>query len=1149
MRTRYEGEKFLALPAGAPAPYAIKHHLDRTRIFVPLHVGSRQAQGSMVVKVYETGPFELDWALVEVPKLVANPEKKTDFAIGEELATQTTPLGSAISIISGNPTIVVRDSFSTETPKQSFRSNSGEFDLQVFEGYYRVIDARTGELLQERAGWDPNFSPTSRFLGAYSAGPGFEIVDLYAGKVVTSNDILLRERKFTGNISLAGWSEGDSFVGLSFQSFGGIEVLQSLVDGFHRSFPYTNCHYCRGINSSLRVDSEAGIISYKGADNGWESLFDRSTGGAAAASEALKRVPKQSWEEKDDVLSARKQAIQQRRSTFERQTSLAMINTVARNSFFKSGEFFKADPPSRDDDNTPVEDRWRFPDRMRVSHVCLRNDQDMCIGRLVDWQAKLTDLEEEDARIVKLRVAHKAASPTGAGENYTRVADARLITSRGRTPAPDSNRPPVSGPEAVWDQLATLLPPAREARTWRKLSAGSPVPVRENSEDVAARENDIRAKLLPNPQDQGTRTPLIGGILRPPVSPQTDGDNSGAVSRIVQTIPQAARFFRAWNWSKDYGDRELEEFWGVNKEAVVIASDMIEQYAQWSLADRKYFLVRSFFDNGASSRNWLFLVQGSGNRIARLQDFTHKLRYRVGSRPSGLDEHGKLETTAEFATTMGFGGWPGSLDKVSIAFDRYLLASGEWTVDNRRWLLMYDLRSEKLSFFNRDVPDASTETRFAITEDGTTIVQTNSNGHLYIYNVPDEKLVLSGLNIDDELVVYDSLGYYAASPEGAQFVFVKFPGLSGYNSLHQFSKILNQPDVISNVLPAGRADASDPRLNAPPKVGLETETNFSGGVRSVRLKVDVSSPIGLQQLKIFIDGRAVSEYPVTGNRGKVEANIALLPESRWIAAVAVDSAGYESVPQGRELAGARVATTSRLFGVAVGTDHYVDPYLETLPSAVADARKFGQALVDLSRGIYSAIDVETFLDSVDLRNNLLAKVREVAAKADERDTIMLFVAGHGFRSETTGQFFLAARESDPDRPQETMISWEEIAAAVDETRARVIVFIDACHSGAAGAANDEAISRFLGRKAPITLIAASKGRQLSLEHEATGGFFTKALVNAIGAERQATDVNGNGAIELAELYGAIKQQVVRETGYLQTPWIARNNMVGETPLF
>jgi len=128
-----------------------------------------------------------------------------------------------------------------------------------------------------------------------------------------------------------------------------------------------------------------------------------------------------------------------------------------------------------------------------------------------------------------------------------------------------------------------------------------------------------------------------------------------------------------------------------------------------------------------------------------------------------------------------------------------------------------------------------------------------------------------------------------------------------------------------------------------------------------------------------------------------------------------------------------------------------------------------------------------------------------------------------------------------------MIGWDEIAASLADAKARVIVFIDACHSGAAGGANDEAISTFLGRETPVTLIAASKGRQIS-EEDATGGFFTTALVKAIGA-RNATDANANGAIELAELYGTLKREVVKATGHKQTPWIARNNMVGEIPLF
>jgi Caspase domain len=1118
MRSRYEGDKFLAVPGNAEAPYGIKYRRDQTRVFIPLHIGPGQAQGTLVVKIYETGPLRLDWTLIEVPKLGSDPRQKTDFAIGEEHATTAVPLGKGISVFSGNPSIVVRDRFSADAPKQTFRSNSGEFDLQVFDGYYRVLDAKTGELIQERAGWDPNFSPTSRFLGAYAAGPGFEIIDLYADQVVTTNDRLVREHGFVSSINLAAWSEGDTWFALGFQNWGGIELQQSLVDGSQRSFPETSCHFCPGIASKMHLDSDAGVVSYEGDEPGWESLFDRSLGTAAAASEALKRVPLEAWEETDDMMSERRSKISQLRADAEKQISLSTIDALAKRSFFNPRDFFKPDGASSGGTDSAVESHWRFPGQIRLSHICLRDDQDSCVGRLVDWQEKLRDLEKQDDRLVRLRVAHVRTSPRSTAQQEPN-ADARFMKLRGESLRGTPDGRDILTPGVIWDRLATLVQPAKGATKWKKLSEGSPVSIQSNEETDARRTK-------------------IGARLSGPSIP-------GAVSAIVRAIPQAARFFREWEWSKDYTDLEQDEFWGVNKEAVVVGSDMVRQYAQWRLGDRNYSLARSFFDNGESSRNWLFLIEGSKTGTPQLHDLTHRLRYRVGTRPSGLDDHGKIETTREFATTMGFGGWPDSIDRVSIAFDRYLLASGSWTRDSRRWLLMYDLPAGKIVFFNRDVPDASTETRFAVTDDGTAIVQTSANGHLHIYNVADEKLILSGLNVDDELVVYDSRGYYVSSPEGAQFVFLKFPGSSGYNSLRQFSAILNRPEVIRNVL-AGTTAAPDPSLGAPPKVNLQVETSNSASARLAKVTASATSPTGLSRLRIFVDGRLVKEDQISGSSSLSETTIDLLPESRWIAVVAVDTTGYESVPQGAELVGATAATTSRLFGIAVGTNNYVT--LPRLSSAAADARKFGQALTDLKGKLYSAVEVERLIDAADLRNNLPAKIRHFVAKAGEHDTIMLFVAGHGFQDETTGRFFVATRESNPDSAEETMISWDQIASSISDARARVIVFIDACHSGAAGTANDAAISTFLGRKAPVTLIAASKGRQIS-EENATGGFFTTALVKAIGAGRNATDINGNGAIELTELYSAIKREVVKETRRKQTPWVARDNMVGETPLF
>ena len=75
--------------------------------------------------------------------------------VGEEQVMAATPVGSESACQQQSGRRSARQ-FSTEAPKQSFHSNSDEFDFQVFEGFYRVLDARTGEPLQEQTGWSPN---------------------------------------------------------------------------------------------------------------------------------------------------------------------------------------------------------------------------------------------------------------------------------------------------------------------------------------------------------------------------------------------------------------------------------------------------------------------------------------------------------------------------------------------------------------------------------------------------------------------------------------------------------------------------------------------------------------------------------------------------------------------------------------------------------------------------------------------------------------------------------------------------------------------------------------------------------------------------------------------------------------------------------
>lgn len=465
-----------------------------------------------------------------------------------------------------------------------------------------------------------------------------------------------------------------------------------------------------------------------------------------------------------------------------------------------------------------------------------------------------------------------------------------------------------------------------------------------------------------------------------------------------------------------------------------------------------------------------------------------------------------------------------------------------------RAILAYDVRAGKQIAFIGDASEADLAAGLHLTPDRSMLLQINENGRLFVYRLRDKKRILSGYYIDDEIIIHQDDGYYSATPEGAHFIYLKFPGVDGYHSFHQFSRTLNRPDIIRSVLTGGGA-APSPQLTVPPALQVAADTSGAGRPRTATLRYRVSSSAGLQRLVVYVDGRPVTEQALAGRAAEASLTVPLGANDRWITAVAVDTTGHESVPQGQQLTGGGDAGGSRLFAVIVGTDTYDDPKISPLYAARRDASSFAQTLSLLKGSTYSDIISTSMLDEPELKSKLPAQLRKVASDAGPNDTIVLFAAGHGTQG-ADGRFYLVTRASQHQSIEGTALSWDEIAAAIEGAKARVVIFLDACRSGAAGGAgsNDDAVSALLGRSVPITVIAAAKGRQDSLEAD-SGGYFTNAIIRAVSGDRRLSDSNGNGVIELAELYAAVKSEVVRATDGAQTPWIARNLMVGEIPLF
>ena len=490
------------------------------------------------------------------------------------------------------------------------------------------------------------------------------------------------------------------------------------------------------------------------------------------------------------------------------------------------------------------------------------------------------------------------------------------------------------------------------------------------------------------------------------------------------------------------------------------------------------------------------------------------------------------------------------LDNLSVIDGRYLFGWSSYAIG------LYDL-SEKKGLFSiraetddgREIlPDANLIEDVFLTPDRTHLVQVNSDGRFFVYRVADKARVLEGRYVDDELIAWTTQGHYDATAEGAHFVNLQFPGEPGQFSFHQFEKTLRVRGLVAKVL-AGEGLAN-PDTGVPPSLKVSLEAGTTGRITGT---ARIRAPGGLASLNIYQDGIVTDRLQPSGADGDIVIDVAPLPGTRWVSAVALDKAGLASRPMGRDL-GSAVDGKSRIHLLAVGVDNYDDDRIADLRFARADALTLSDSVKRASDKRLALGSSLVMTDAEVSKAAILNQIRSIAETAEAGETIVFFFAGHGVR-DRQGRFYLAMPGTDPDAIEKTALPWTEIAKLLKKAKARVLVFLDACHSGAAGtnffATNDDAATGLLTTiPSGLVIVSASKGRQFSEEHPAKGGgLFTNAVADVIARKRSSHDRNGNGAIEISELYLGVKSIVARESAGRQTPWLARNQMVGDFALF
>jgi len=1008
--SRFSGGGFIALNARAKGLHGITYGEDKVRAFAPIYRNIDPTEGEISIIPYGAGRQSISWAIVSAGDCGEQAYGKTE---------------KTIEVIAGPPEIIVQDRYTTETPIKRIRSPTGAHEIRVFKERYEVYDLHTGAKILDRAGTDPNFSPTGRFVASRGESG---VIDLLTGKQVASIG--------PGDDFLA-WVRGDSYAINGAVGWEELTVVSTLTDDRVPLEIESKCGACQSLHDlSILVDVDNGYAA--GISDQWR-LLNLATGEIYPADAA-----------KYDALTKTND----------------VANQKEKDRLFQAGFSQWQDPQrllvliqkSFNSDLRRLPEHWDLGEPLKLSHVTsgLMPDEPELQQRSLIRHAEITE-KQANAEI-----------PVGALRGHRQTS--RGIELDGSPVVPDlpSNLSPDSVAELTFDRLKDV------GLSTTPLSALEVVYKRAGGPQASAlsRAHDIVSQIGSKLSTKG-KTTLSNGIV--------DCD---------QLISPFGGPDLIWHWRDQGLDRWLIH--ASCRDGTTHQRNGALAFVRAGMPDEVLNLFDAFEGNKADDLQSLQWALGDGARIFHLSD--DFLAIEFGGEAFVVS----VKTGARLGAPIAL-------------IDSSLLAQFRLALGNRH------------------------------------LVQVNSDGRVFVYRLQDAQHVLSGVYIDSEIVLANDAGLYDSTFDGAQDVQVRFPGIAGLYYYSQFEPILRRSGLITSVLhDEEHPNASPAPIHAPPLANLSVASANAAVKRTVSVTAQAEEE--LSSISLYVDGRLLETRTVSGLQASGEFEIEDPGGSRWVSAVAVDKSGISSLPSAVRMPGTPVARGT-LRAVAVGVNSYSDPRLPGLTYAASDAQRIA-AMLNASKGrSVKDVMVTTLTNREVTPDTVLSAIEKASAATGADDTLVISfsghgVDGHGFRQPDIG-LALTTSVTNIDQLAKTAVPWSSVARALRKARGSVVVLLDACHAGATeGLGTNEDVARELTASgAPIVVLAATKGRQLSYEGS-DGGVFTTALIQFVAKARAA-----GALVDMSQLYGAIKWQVVRIEKGKQTPWLVRNALIGDMSLF
>jgi len=495
----------------------------------------------------------------------------------------------------------------------------------------------------------------------------------------------------------------------------------------------------------------------------------------------------------------------------------------------------------------------------------------------------------------------------------------------------------------------------------------------------------------------------------------------------------------------------------------------------------------------------------------------------------------------------------------------------------------------------------------SVSEDGNRLVSASNDQTIKLWNIETgENLATLFVTRNNEWICYTPQGYYQASAGGEQYIGWQInrgkEQTAEFYPVKAFSKQFFKPELVSITVQSGafinavttyEEIKEEPILVKteeeieeviekimPPKVEwiypdadfVEVDKNL------IKVKAKVTSDVPITDVKVLIDGR-----PVSSKRGfKIEK--ADSPTKKWvdfdIPLVNAESrlqifAANENAKAVSDERVVRYKTSSnRDDNVVVQADdeltfdvidYVTKPNLYLLSIGVSDFRdeKYNLNFCDddaegitaafkgRQKRLYKNVIAHQLTNEEATKENILNEFMWLQENVTQKDVVVIFIASHGFNQDN--KFYILPHDGNVNDLVNTGVDWQTFGDVLGQLPSKVLMFLDACHSGQLGTNvgivnNTEALRNLSSEEYGVVIMSASTGAESSLENPEWGhGAFTLALLEGIN-QGYADILPKDKTIFLRELDTYVFTRVRELTSERQNPTTQKPSTISSLPV-